>query len=574
MGNNYMGGPYGMGGLGIYSPPYGSPYSRTSASSYTDNKRFSFKFSAADNDYIYVTFGETKGEGRQALAIFETSGSDDCEYLSHITLGDTLDDVPEKIIVRGDLAVIGTYSGGKVYLIDISDKEDPEIINKLVLGRKYGGTGRVTSLAIEDKVLFVSIEFEGSAFEGSGKHIIFSLDISDPEETDEDDDLLDSYKLDDDDYQEIYNMVSVPGYLYISAKYEDDPTILIMDISEPDDLSIVETLDMKGEKEVSVAINGDYLLATVQVEDSSFLEEGACEFKVIDISDDPKDPEIISSSEEFNGRNRDWYENMVIKGNYAYVFVITEHTETKIYVFDISDPLAPDLVEKSKSIDGMGAGLYFVDDRLCLQTSQIITMFDISDPTDISVDETVDLHDILEDEDELDGWGVDRSSSSYYSSSYYGGYTPPSPWGDNYLCTGLGHYVPMEPGDSFLSGLSGWGGPTYPPTMATFGSYGGSGYSGPGYGGSPYPPSYPPFGSYGGSGYSGWGGPPYGGYSSYSSGGYTPPSYPYGNDMVGYPQPYDPYGNYFGSSPFGYQQRYYPSYPYGIPYGNDMVGYP
>ncbi len=225
MGNNYLGGLYCMGGL--YCPSYG----RTSPSRYTDKKKFSFKLSAADDDCVYVAFGEAKGEGRQALAIFETSGSDDCEYLSHITLGDTLDDIPEKIIVRGELAVIGAYNGGTVYLIDISDKEYPELINKLALGRKYGGTGGVTSLAIEDEVLFVSIEFEGS-----DKHIIYSLDISEPEETDEDDDLLDSYILDDDDYQEIYNMVSVPGYLYISAKYKDDSTILIMDISEPDDL--------------------------------------------------------------------------------------------------------------------------------------------------------------------------------------------------------------------------------------------------------------------------------------------------------------------------------------------------
>lgn len=50
-----------------------------------------------------------------------------------------------------------------------------------------------------------------------------------------------------------------------------------------------------------------------------------------------------------------------------------------------------------------------------------------------------------------------------------------------------------------------------------------------------------------------------------------------GYGIFSYPtgSPYYSYNNYFGFSPYGYQQRYYPSYPYpGIPYGNDMVGYP
>jgi len=148
-------------------------------------------------------------------------------------------------------------------------------------------------------------------------------------------------------------------------------------------------------------------------------------------------------------------------------------------------------------------------------------IFDISNPENISVDETIDIVDILEDE--LDDWGDERSSSSYYGryplsehptyvgygglgysgwgghtyggyggyspggysgwgGPTYGGYdsyssgggyyTPPSPWDTQYLSTGFGSYVPINPWGSGGPGYSGWGGPTY-------GGYNpGGGYSG------------------------------------------------------------------------------------------------
>jgi len=502
--NNYMGGLYGMGGPYSTGGIYGPSYNRISSSVKADNDKFTFIHSASDGEHIYLPFDEGGGQNRGAIAILEASGSDDYEYLSHVTLGKKKaydgygsSTSASKMIVQDDLLVIGAMDKGAVYLVDVSDKAEPELINKLNVGEKYqsgGALSRVTGLAIEGEVLFVSVKFLGSY-----KHIIFSLDISNPEDTDEDDDVLDYYILDADDCQEIYTMVSTPGYLYITAKYEYDSTILIMDIANPDDLSLVETLDMKGEDQVSVAVNGDYLLAAVEVERGS---DGAYKLKVIDISGDPEDHEIISSSKEFSGQTDDYgSENMVIRDNYAYVF-LRDTDETKIYVFDISDPEDPDLVETSRGVDGDGLTLYLVNNnRLCLHTTKTMKIFDISDPEDISVDETVDILDILEDE--LDDWGEERFSITHtdypnyplsvyptyggyggsgysgwggptyggYSSYSSGGYTPPPPWESQFLSTGGGSYAPA-PWGSAGSGYSGYGGPTY-------GGYGGSG---PGWG--------------------------------------------------------------------------------------------
>jgi hypothetical protein len=488
--SGYVGGtdPYGRSWMTMLPP---TPESIAAATS-----KFSFVHSTSDGEYVYVAFGESKGQNRKAMAIFEPSGSDDLEYLSHITLGETT----AKIIIQGNLAVIGGYDSGTIYLVDISDKDDPELINTLVMGREYqsGGRSGVVGMAIEDQVLYVNIEFLGS-----DKTIMYALDISDPEDTDEDDDLLDSYVMDDDDDGAFYHMTSTPDYLYVSGQDDDrDYVIFVMDISDPDHISLVEALDTE-DSAVAMAVRGEYLYAVLDTSDGGPYDDGSFELMVIDISE-PDNPEVIASSDECTGRPVVLEgEGMVIKDNYAYVSASTrDPSETRIYVFDLSDPEDP--VEKSRDVKGTGLDIYLVGDNLCLHTTQTMTLFDISDPDDISVIDTIDLEDILEDE--LDGWGVVRYPSSYGGYDGYG-------YGSCGLYGGLyGSCGPTYGGYGGYGGLYGGGGPTY-------GGYGGyGGLYGGGYGSFGGGPTYGGYGGYGppyGGGYGpgpGWGGPTYGGY--------------------------------------------------------------
>jgi hypothetical protein len=534
---------------------------------------FPFTHSASDGEYIYAAFQERGIKGRTAVAIFKSSDSGDCEYLSEITLYDksTTDDsdsppaVPDKLLIRGDLAIIGTAMAGTVYLVDISDKENPKLLNTLVLGKDLQedetGNSRVSGLAVENQVLFASVYFSGQS-----KNIIYALDISDPANTDAEGDLLDSFVLEEEkgDYCSIYGMASIPGYLYISGVYKDDPAVLVMDISDPANLSLVNTLKTENEiRSVTVSENGGYLFGAVAVtEQYGPYEDGSFELTVISIND-PENPQIISSSVELTGSQIFGYENIVVKDNYAYVATTSTSmpSRSKIYVFDVSNPEKPTLVESSKNIDGLGLNLYLASGNLCLHTENLttgttknMTIFDISDPENLSVIKSIDLGSILGDA--LDGWGMSNSGSA-------SGYTPVS-YPVGYISPAYGYGYPP----SYPVGYGGLG-VNYP----TYGyGYGGTGILGPdptnGYGyGQSYSYVNP---AYSGSGYYG------GGYSTYP----TTYGYSYGSPGGGFWGPDPTYGHgysqstyvnpaYAGSGYYGGGYSTYPTYGYGT--ATDML---
>ncbi|MGA1840408.1 MAG: hypothetical protein ACMUIU_07260 [bacterium] len=428
----------GYSGFSINSDPYGNPwmpyFPPTSGSKNLATARFSFVHLAVDGDYIYALFTEARGRNRSALVIFEASGSDDYEYLSHITLyepGYLIDanPAPMEIIIKDDLAVIGGDDQGMIYLVDISEKDDPELINKLILGNRTAddsAADRVTGLAIEDDVLFVSVPF---FVENDSR--IYAVDISNPEDTDEDDDLLDSFTVDDYD---VHGMVSSQDYLYVvgrdrgypDGENEGGATILIMDVSDPEHLSLEEIFDdlddsSLGEPDdLSVEIAGDYLFVTCGDFEGSSSES---KLRIIDISD-PEDPDLISSSKKMTGTQIFGNRYISVKDNYAYVLASdTSDKESGIYVYDISDPEDPDLVETRNISDGSGYDLHLVDDRLFVHiiNQGIIKLIDISDPRDLSIEGTVDLAGILEEAEEFDDWGY----TGYVVPPYlYGGYPP------------------------------------------------------------------------------------------------------------------------------------------------------
>ncbi len=482
--------------------------------------------------------------GEAGLAIFEASGSDDYEYVSHIALfsggSRRIVPTPTGIVVQDDLAVIGALEG-TIYLVDISDEDDPTLINELFLvDSDYDwDLFDAGTLAMKDDLLFVVMS-EGVMGEDA-ETTIYAYDISDPDNTDVDDDLLDSYTIDDFD---IHTMVIDSGYLYVAGNEADDePSILVFDISNPENLSLEETFtDLDGDdySRVNLAVNGDYLMATITLDqDSSDYEDHGFKFKIINISD-PKNPALVYSSSKMAGIQLPGQKSIAFSGNHVFLsttigdygnwmaggaywlFLDTGLFKSKVYVFDVSDPANADHVETSSKYDCAGRGLYVLDsDRLCLHTDTELKIFDISDPTDLSLEGTVEIFNIMDNK-------LDDTYRTYYSTGYttgYGSYysNPYNNYGYDYRQASYNGYNPYSNFNTYNNyssypGYSGYGFPPQPTPYAT-GGYGGYGFN-TGYNsyGSGFGYGQPPFGGYGASGYSGWGGPTYGGYGGYDPG--------------------------------------------------------
>ncbi|MGA1843332.1 MAG: hypothetical protein ACMUIS_02080, partial [bacterium] len=181
---------YGGSSTGYY--PYPSNYLPylTSGSAYLPAE-LHLAYSVADGDYIYVlyqnmTTGTGTGgiAGEAGLAIFEASGSDDYDYVSHIALynggsASGIAPIPLGIVIQDDLAVIGAAKG-TIYFVDISDKDDPELINELVIididDDYYSSLSDAYPLAMKDDVLFV-VTSEGVMGEDA-ETTIYAYDIS------------------------------------------------------------------------------------------------------------------------------------------------------------------------------------------------------------------------------------------------------------------------------------------------------------------------------------------------------------------------------------------------------------
>jgi len=590
-----------MGGFRGSSPMGYNPY----PSSYQPypSAELLLEGSVADGDYIYVLYnnmlriGGSMESGEAGLAIFEASGSDDYDYVSRIALfkgGSNVAPtptgiVPTKIVIQDDLAVIGCFRG-PVFFVDISDKDDPDLINTLNLSDKvdHYEIADTNTLAMKDDLLFVVMS-EGVMGEDA-ETTIYAYDISDPDDTDEDDDLLDSYTIDNFD---IHTMVIDSGYLYAGGHEDDDePSILVFDISDPENLSLEETFtDLDGDdySRVDLAVKGDYLMATITLDqDSSDYEDHGFKFKIINISD-PENPSLVYSSSKMEGIPHHEQKSIAFSDNHVFLLTtIGDHGnwmgggawwtrldevlfESKVYVFDVSDPANADKVETSSKYDGAGRGIYVAsNDRLCLQTDTELKIFDISDPTDLSLEGTVEIYNTMDSKlDDNYLYYTPMSSSPYYGNygspynygydyrqASYSGYNPYSNFNtyNNYSSypsySGYGIGTPYGGYSNYGVALPDYGGPYFGGYNSNTGYNSGpvinyesvpfGGYSNYGYG--------TPYGGYGASGYSGWGGSTYGGYG-FNAG--------YNNNGSGYGYP--PYGGYSnGPSEYGY--GYQPPY--------------
>ncbi|MGA1864107.1 MAG: LVIVD repeat-containing protein [bacterium] len=571
---------YGGSSTGYY--PYPSNYlpSQSTLGYAYLTAELHLAYSVADGDYIYVLYqnmatGTGTGgiAGEAGLAIFEASGSDDYDYVSHIDLynggsASGIVPIPLGIVVQDDLAVIGAAKG-TVYFVDISDKDDPEIIKEFVLVEidedSYSGLSDAYPLAMKDDVLFVVMS-QGVMGEDA-ETTIYAYDISNPDDIDEDDDLLDSYTIDDFD---IHTMVIDSGYLYAAGnEANDEPSILVLDISDPEHLSLKKTFTNLGGDDyshVSLEVNGDYLMATVSLdEDSSDYEDHGFKFKIINISN-PENPALVYSSGRLEGVPLPDQKNIACSDNH--VFVLTtigdygawvsgatwwleaNSFDSKVYVFDVTDPSNADRVETSSKYDGAGRGLYVVaTDRLCLHTDTELIIFDISDPTDMSLEGTVDIYNIMDGK-------LDDTYKYYYgmASTPYGYYNSPYIYNYGYRNAAFNGYNTYPfPNNNYFN---------YPSYPGNFGYRYGNNMGGIYPGGYGYNTGYYNYGpGYGTFGYPNYGTgnlPPYSNYPSGYGYGYQPP---YGNT----------YGGYF-TNPFSgvYFGRPYPGFGsdgYGIPNG-------
>jgi hypothetical protein len=575
-----------MGGIDMYGNPYQVDYVTGPVPPETiesaQSKCF-IPYSTMDGDYLYASVIENGSQSRGAFVIFGTDDSGEYVYLSHVDLlegeGSAYipSNAPGEIIIKDNLAVVGGNDLGMINLIDISDKVNPKLINSLKLaGNDDNGTDHVLGLAIEGQVLFVCIE-DLDGINHNDKYIVYALDISDPKNMSIDNALLDSYEFDSDfetlHMYKVYSMASAPGHLYLAGKKtaEDDSditinlTIYILDTSDPRNLSLVGMFDKLGtapalEPELSVATDGNYLLATVEAsEEFGPYATGAYRLNIIDISD-PNTPQILSSSKKLDGDQFTGDSDIVVKDNYAYLIADSSMpSKAKIYTFDISNPNAPDFVDMSESVSGQGTGLSFMkDNRLCLHAGDGIAIFDMSDPANLLLVKTIDLEGLLEDEVADWGWTADAATGN--STAYY----LPYPAGDTTTGTGgsavaSGTYAPffiypygtsyqeggLYGGSATYGGSYGTSNPYSSPYGSSYGSYGTS---------NPYSAPYQYGGIYGG---------------IYGTSGYSY-GYPYGTTSAS-GGVYSGTGSASGSSTYGYPSTStYPGGSYGSPYG----GYP
>ncbi|MEW5803240.1 MAG: hypothetical protein AB1847_14175 [bacterium] len=430
--------------------------------------RISLIRATSDNSgYLYLLISEVNGENRSGLAILEPSGSDTYRYLSHIVLSEGYwynqgeSSLPRKIVIKDNLAIIGGEDLGMIYFVDITHKDNPQLINKVILAdNEDHGVDRVLDIAVENEVLFVCIE-DLDGLTDDHQYMVHALDISDPEKVTKENGVLGSYTVDKD--YKVYGMISASGYLYLSGKkcVQDDYglSIHIINSSDPKNLALVKVIDDLGappasEPEINVGvIEGDHLFTIVGAgEDLGPLVDGEFQLKIFDVSD-PALPQLVSTSKKLTGGQILGSNGMVIRDNYAYVPATTfSPRRTKVYVFDVSDLMNLDLVDLTENAYGFGLNLYFADDdKLFLVTDETIKIFDIKNPENLPVAKTVDVIKILEDG--LKDWGSAYpgyagipgglyGGSSFigglYPSLYGGTYPTGMPYGMSYAAYGTG----------------------------------------------------------------------------------------------------------------------------------------
>ncbi|MGA1871803.1 MAG: hypothetical protein ACMUJM_25025 [bacterium] len=440
---------------------------------------------AVDKDYVYslIQFQSNPLRGLSYtcdLVIFQTSVEDDYEYISDIRLfegGPLINDyLPHTIFVRDNLAIIGTMGFDdemvRVYIVDVFDKENPQLVSMLDLSNPITEEGIpmffVSGMAVESNVLYLSVTYRYD-----GKTALYSLDITNPEGMDENENVLNLLTI---NYQ-IYDMVSVPNYLYLAGINADteNQEILIVNTSNPSNIFLSGTCNLGGIKEgkTNIVVDGATLFAVVQASGETDLdvfesnEESSSVLEIIDVSN-PEHPQIVSSSVEMKGRpgTPNWgHELIVIKDHYAYI--LTRDGEgSKITIFKISNLENPYLVKTEKVTedvyttprdeDGGGMGLYLVNEKLYHNIGEKINIFDISNPIDISMTANIDLLIRMYaggyDMPVLEEYGV----PSLYG---YGGYIGYSPYTSLY---GYGGYSPYP---SYGYGFYGGYGRSYPPPI-------------------------------------------------------------------------------------------------------------
>ncbi|MGA1871761.1 MAG: LVIVD repeat-containing protein [bacterium] len=397
--------------VSIYPPSFMGPGEWSSKSTCSDL--------AVDKDYIYslIQFEPNPLRGQSystGLVIFQSFVEDDYEYISDIRLfegGPPADGyLPHQIIVQDDLAIIGTMGFDdkmvRVFIVDVSDKENPKMVNSLDLPHHFSDKGtfmfNVSGMAVENNVLYLCISYRYD-----GTTALYSIDITDPDGIDKNN-ILDVMAIE----YEIYDMVSAPNYLYcagIEAGTENQE-VLIVNTSNPSNILLSGTCNVGGIKEgkTNIVVDGATLFAVVQASGETSLdifepnEDSSSVLKIIDVKN-PEQPRIVSSSVEVKGRpgTPHWGHGLIVmKDNYAYI-LSRDGEGSKIHIFNISNLNNPHLIKTEKVAEDAytaprydhdsGMGLYIVDEKLYHHIGEKINIFDISSPSDLSMVANVDL---------------------------------------------------------------------------------------------------------------------------------------------------------------------------------------
>lgn len=239
-------------------------------------------------------------------------------------------------------------------VIDVSNPENPNSVGY------FGTQGSPHDLHVSGDYAYVVWEATGSTGQQQGGLKI--IDISDPE-----DPAKASYTSTGTGAQGVF---ASGNYAYVADGGWTG--LLVFDVSNPENLNNISTLDV--EYATKVYVSGDYAYVA-----------GAGDLQVIDISD-PQNPQTAGSVERSTGA-----QGIYVTGSYAYIAAY----ENGIDVINITDPQNPTLLTtvatpgKAEDVFVSGSHAYVADNEGGLQIIDLSNLSTLPDGGDGS-DQTVD----------------------------------------------------------------------------------------------------------------------------------------------------------------------------------------
>ena len=257
--------------------------------------------------------------GAEGLRIFEmtSSGYDILGYWANR-------DRVQSIVKQGDYCYI-TDRGAGLSIIDVSDITAPVEVGRLVLDLN------LSQLEIQGDLAYIT----GWEYGASGETAFYIVNISNPQAP---------YLINEYDYGSYFVLSGNSIFMH------DDGSILVWDVSDPENIVEVDTLVLTSENDVDFKANGNYLFTT----HSSSME-------IFDISDIFNISQVCDSTFSFFFDKSPALINDYLLASVGYP-IYPDSTNYITYSFDVSIPSQPVVIDSIQNFlyggDAVGDTIY------------------------------------------------------------------------------------------------------------------------------------------------------------------------------------------------------------------------